>query len=61
MVKDKKKSSVKDTMSIKISFMHYLEKTRAMLPVAFEEFGMVYMFKLLFSFHYNCQLVKGQI
>ena len=52
---------MKDTMSIKISFMHYLKKTRAMLPVAFEEFGVVYMFKLVFSFHYNCQLVKGQI
>ena len=37
------------------------EKDRAMLPVAFEEFEVVYMFKLLFSFRYNCQLVKGQI
>ena len=49
MVKDLKKCSVKDTMSIKISFMHYQKKTGAMLPVAFEEFGVVYMFKLLFS------------
>ena len=32
-----------------------------MLAVAFEEFGVVYMFKLLFSFYFNCQLVKGQI
>ena len=50
MVKDKKKCSVKDTMSIKISFMHYLKKTRAMLPVAFEEFGVVYMFFATFFF-----------
>ena len=33
-----------------------------MLPVVFEEFEMVYMFLLDFSsFHYNCQLVKGQL
>ena len=48
MVREKKKCSVKDTMSIKVTFMHYLKKTRAMLPVAFEEFRVVYMFKLLF-------------
>ena len=36
--------------------MHYLKKTRAMLPVAFEEFGVVYMFKLLVYFHYNKQI-----
>ena len=45
-----KKCSVKDTLSVKISFIHYLKKIRAMLPVAFEEFGLIYMFKLLFSF-----------
>ena len=56
-----KKCSVKDTLSAKISFIRYLKKIRAMLPVAFEEFGVVYMFKLLFSFYYNLQLVKGQI
>ena len=50
IVKDIKKCSVKDTMSIKISFMHYLKKTRAMLPVAFEEFGVVYMFFATFFF-----------
>ena len=48
-----KKCSVKDAMSIKITFKHYLKKTKAMLTVAFEEFGVAYMFKLLFSFHYN--------
>ena len=44
--KKKKKCSVNDTMSVNV--MHYLKKTRAMLPVAFEEFRVVYMFKLLF-------------
>ena len=43
MVKDKK-CSVKGSMSIKISFMHYLKKTRAVLPVTFEEFGVVDIF-----------------
>ena len=36
-------------MSIKISFMHYMEWTRVMLPVVFKEFEMVYIFLLLFS------------
>ena len=49
------------TISIKISFVHYMKWTRAMLPVVFEEFQMVYIFLLLFSFHYHCQLVKGQL
>ena len=35
MVKDK--YSIKDTMSVKISFMHYMKRTRAMLPVVFEK------------------------
>ena len=49
-------------MLIKISFMHYMQWTRVMLPVVFEEFEMVYMFLLyLSSLHYNCQLVKGQL
>ena len=56
-----KKCSVKDTLSVKISFIHYLKKIRAMLPVAFEEFGLIYMFNVLFSFYFNLQLVKGQI
>ena len=43
-----KKCSVKDIMSVKLSFMHYLKKTRVMLPVAFgiEEFGVVYIYIL---------------
>ena len=47
-------------MSIKIGFMHYrnyITRTRVKLPVVFEEFDMVFIFWLLFSFHYPCQLV----
>ena len=33
-------------MLIKISFMHYMQWTRVMFPVIFEEFEMVYMFLL---------------
>ena len=64
MVKDKNRCTIKDTMSIKIIFMHYrnyITWTRIKLPVVFEEFDMVYIFLLLFSFHYCCQLVKGQL
>ena len=64
MVKDKNRCTIKDTMSIKISFMqyrNYITWTRVTLPVVFEEFDMVYIFWLLFSFHYCCQLVKGQL
>ena len=64
MVKDKNRCTMKDTMSIKISFMqykNYITWTRLTLPVVFEEFDMVYIFWLLFSFHYCCQLVKGQL
>ena len=53
MVKDKKRCIVKDAMSIKTSFMHYknyITWTRVKLPVVFEEFDMVYIFWLLFSF-----------
>ena len=31
-----------------------------MLPVAFKEFGVIYVL-LLFSFHYHCDLVKDQV
>ena len=49
-------------MLIKISFMHYMQWTRVMLPVVFEEFEMVYMFlPYFFSFHHHCQLVKDQL
>ena len=64
MVKDTNRCTIKDTMSIKISFMQYRNNitwTRVTLPVVFEEFDMVYIFWLLFTFHYYCQLVKGQL
>ena len=47
MVKDEK-YSIKDTMSIKVSLMHYMQLTRVMLPEVFEEFEMIYMFLLYF-------------
>ena len=48
MLKDKQKYTIKDTMSIKISFMHYMKWIRVMLPVAFEEFELVFSFLLFF-------------
>ena len=39
MVKDKKGYNIKDTMSNKISFIHYRKWTRVILPVVFEELG----------------------
>ena len=57
MVKDKKNAAWKIQCQSKL----VLCIIWAMLAVAFEEFGVVYMFKLLFSFYYNFQLVKGQI
>ena len=60
MLKDKQKYIIKDTMSIKISFMHYMKWIRIMLPVVFKEFELVCTFLLFFSCHYHCQLVKGQ-
>ena len=47
-------------MSMKVSFVYYMKTTRVMLPVAFEEFELVYTFLVIFSCHYHCQLVKGQ-
>ena len=64
MVKDENRCTIKDTMSIKVSFMHhrnYITGTRVKLPVVFEELDMVYIFRLLFTFQYYCQLVKGQL
>ena len=65
MVKEKKDAlAIKDTMSIKIRFMHYrnyIKWTRVKLLVVFDEFYMVYILWLLFSFHYYCQLGKGQL
>ena len=51
-------------MSFKISFMHYRNNimwARLKSPLAFEEFDMICIFCLLFSFHYHCQFVKGQL
>ena len=53
MVKDKKRWTLKDAMSITISFMHYrnyITWTRVKLPVVFEEFDLVYVFWFLFFF-----------
>ena len=62
MVKDKKKYSIKDKMSIKISFMDNMKWTRVMLPVVFEEFKVVYIFFcyfFLFTIIANCKnLIK---
>ena len=65
-----KKYSIKDTMSINISFMHYMKWTRVMLPVVFEEFEVFYIFLATFFYYYcqftkrsnfrNCQFKKGQ-
>ena len=63
IVKDKK-YSINDTISIKISFMHYMKWRRVMLPVVFEEFELVcisfvavllfmFLFFLLFLFTVN--------
>ena len=48
-------------MSIKISFMYYMKWTRVMSPEVSEEFELVCILLLLFSFHYHRQLVKGQL
>ena len=64
MVKDENRCTMKDTMSIKVSFMHhknYVLWTRVKLPLVFEELDMVYISCFLFTFHYYCQLVKGQL
>ena len=51
MLKDKK-YSIKDTVSIKISFMHYMYWTRVMLGVVLEELERAYIFYYnFFSFH----------
>ena len=58
MEKDKKRCPIKDTMSIKTSFMNYrnyITWTRVKSAVTFEEFDMVYLFWMLFSLHCHCQ------
>ena len=44
------KYSVKDKMSIKICFLHYVKWTRVMLPVAFEEIEVACIFLAIFFF-----------
>ena len=49
-------------MSVKLSFMHYLKKTRVMLPVAFgiEEFGVVYIYIFFAISFFSLQLSVGK-
>ena len=61
MVKDKKRCTIKDTMSIKISFMHYrnyITRAKLKLPVVFEEFDLGYIFWLLFFFSLSLPIGK---
>ena len=47
MEKDENRCTIKDTVLIKVSFMHqrnYIKRTRVKLPVVFEELDMVYIF-----------------
>ena len=41
--------------------MHYMKSTRVMLPEVSDEFELVCILLLFFSFYYHCQLVKGQL
>ena len=41
--------------------MHFMKWTRVMLPKVFQEFELVYVMFLFFSFHDHCQLVKDQL
>ena len=50
---------LKDTMSIKTSFIYYIQWTRVTLPVVFVEFEMVYMF-LLYFFFFSLSLSIGK-
>ena len=52
------KYSIKDTMSIKISFIHYMKWTRVILPAAFEEFEIVYIFLAAFFFLVSLSIRK---
>ena len=55
-----KKYSIRGKMSIKISFMHYIKCTRVNVTSTFWGSWNGYIFLLLFSIYYHCQLVKGQ-
>ena len=45
-----KVQSIKNKMSIEISFLHYMNRTRIMLTVVFEEFEVVCIFLAVFFF-----------
>ena len=45
-------------MSIKISFMHYMRWIRVMLPEAFKEFQVVYVFLATFCFSISLSIGK---
>ena len=47
-------------MLIKISFMHYVQWTRVVLPVVFREFEVVYIFFTTF-FSLSLSIAKGQL
>ena len=53
-----KKYRTKDTMSIKISFMHYMKWAIVMLPAVFEEFEIVYIFFAIFFFLVSLSIRK---
>ena len=40
---------LKDTVSVKITSMHYLKWTRIMLPAVFEEFELVFLYFFLYT------------
>ena len=52
---------IKDTISINISSMYYMKWTRIILPVVFEEFGMVYRFVATFFFLLSLSVGKRWI
>ena len=58
MLKDKRKYIIKDTMSINISFIHYMKQITVMLPVVFEEFELVCTFLLFFFFTLSLSIGK---
>ena len=64
MVKDKKRCTIKNAVSIKISAMqlqklHYVNKSK--VTSSFQGICVACIFWLLYSIHHQCQLVKGQL
>ena len=45
-------------MSVQISFMHYMQWTRVMLSVVFEEFELVCIFFAIFFFSLSLSIAK---